>query len=156
MSKNPADFDNAPLRPYNASPDGFLVNFSSMGIHSYPLDKGQAQLIYTPQLANYQLPGLIDTRPAACARAKHSLAPQWQADKLALNAKLPDSCGEHLFYVAYPNAKDFAARVVAEKWQQLGNTLSGKVLTQETPYKPAKTSHPRSGLASLPLATTSG
>ena len=152
VSKNPADFDNAPLRPYNASPDGFLVNFSSMGIQSYPLDKGQAQLIYTPQLANYQLPSLINTRPAACARAKRSLAPQWQADKLTLNAKLPDSCGKHLFYVAYPNAKDFAARVVAEKWQQLGNTLSGKVLTQETPYKSAKTNQTKNSLASLPLS----
>ncbi|WP_227671590.1 D-alanyl-D-alanine carboxypeptidase/D-alanyl-D-alanine-endopeptidase [Psychrobacter sp. 72-O-c] len=152
VSKNPADFDNAPLRPYNASPDGFLVNFSSMGIQSYPLGNGQAQLIYTPQLANYQLPSLINTRPAACARAKRSLTPQWQADKLTLNAKLPDSCGKHLFYVAYPNAKDFAARVVAAKWQQLGNTLSGKVLTQETPYNSAKTNQTKSGLASLPLS----
>ncbi|MBP2279206.1 D-alanyl-D-alanine carboxypeptidase/D-alanyl-D-alanine-endopeptidase (penicillin-binding protein 4) [Psychrobacter sp. PL19] len=152
ISKDPAAFDNAPLRPYNASPDGFLVNFGSMGIHSYPLGNGQAQLKYTPELANYQLPKLIDTRPAACSQASYSLAPQWQTDKLSLNAKLPDSCGEHIFYVTYPDAKDFAARVVAKKWQQLGNTLSGQVLTQETVYKPALGAQARRGLAALPLS----
>ncbi|TXD98551.1 D-alanyl-D-alanine carboxypeptidase [Psychrobacter frigidicola] len=155
VTKNPAAFDNAPLRPYNASPDGFLVNFSSMGIQSYPLDNGQAQLTYTPQLANYQLPSLVNTRTAVCSQASYSLAPQWQTDKLTFNANLPDSCGEHVFYVAYPDAKDFAARVIAAKWQELGNTLSGKVVSQETPYdatQSAKNTQAKRGLATLPVS----
>ena len=137
VSKNPAAFDNAPLRPYNASPDGFLVNFSTMGIHSYPLDNEQAQLTYTPQLANYQLPSVVNTRTATCSQASYSLAPQWQYDKLTFNAAMPASCAEHIFYVAYPDAKDFATRVIAAQWQTLGNTLSGKVIAQEKPYRRA-------------------
>lgn len=152
VGKDPAAFDNAPLRPYNASPDGFLVNFSTIGIKSYPLANGQAQLTYTPQLANYQLPNMINTRSASCGQASYSLAPQWQPQQLALNASLPDSCGEHAFYVAYPNAKDFAARVIAAKWQALGNTLSGNVITQETPYKALKNTKPTRGLAALPMS----
>ena len=158
VSKNPAAFDNAPLRPYNASPDGFLVNFSSMGIHSYPLDSGQAQLTYTPKLANYQMPSVIDTRTAACSQASYSLAPQWQTDKLTFNANLPESCGEHIFYVAYPDAKDFAARVIAAKWQALGNTLSGNVIAQEKPYQARNTlkttnnAQAKRGLAALPVS----
>lgn len=152
VGKDPAAFDNAPLRPYNASPDGFLVNFSTIGIQSYPLAKGQAQLTYKPQLANYQLPNTINTRSASCGQASYSLAPQWQPQQLALNANLPDSCGEHAFYVAYPNAKDFAARVISAKWQELGNTLSGKVITQETPYETLKKTKPTRGLAALPMS----
>ena len=152
VSKDPAAFDNAPLRPYNASPDGFLVNFSTIGIQSYPLANGQAQLTYTPQLANYQLPNMINTRSASCGQASYSLAPQWRPQQLALNANLPDSCGEHAFYVAYPNAKDFAARVIAAKWQELGNTLSGNVITQETPYEKSKNKKPTHGLAALPMS----
>lgn len=158
VSKNPAAFDNAPLRPYNASPDGFLVNFSSMGIHSYPIDNGKAQLTYTPKLANYQLPSVIETRTAACSQASYSLAPQWQTDKLTLDANLPDSCGEHIFYIAYPDAKDFATRVIAEKWQALGNTLSGKVIAQEKPYQVRNTlkltnkAQTKHGLAALPVS----
>lgn len=158
VSKDPAAFDNAPLRPYNASPDGFLVNFSSMGIQSYPLDNGQAQLTYTPKLANYKLPSVVDTRTAACSQASYSLAPQWQTDKLTFHADLPASCGEHIFYVGYPDAKDFAARVIAAKWQALGNTLSGNVIAQEKPYqvpnnlKSVNNVQVKRGLAALPIS----
>ena len=162
VTKDSAAFDNSPLRPYNASPDGFLVNFSSIGIQSYPLDSTRAQLTYTPQLANYQLPSMINMRSAACGQARYSIAPQWQAAQLMLNSNLPDSCGEHAFYVAYPDAKDFAARVIASKWQTLGNTLSGKVIAQETPYhankianRQTKSLHGLAAIAMSPLPIVS-
>ncbi|MBO6225305.1 MAG: D-alanyl-D-alanine carboxypeptidase, partial [Psychrobacter sp.] len=152
VTKDPVAFDNDPLRPYNASPDGFLVNFSTIGIKSYPADNGKAALVYTPQLANYQMPSTIDTRSAACGQARYSLAPQWQPNRLALNAALPNSCQEHAFYIAYPDAKEFAARVIAAKWQALGNTLSGDVISQETPYDASKKSTPAKGLAAWPIS----
>lgn len=152
VTKDPAAFDNSPLRPYNASPDGFLVNFSTIGIKSYPADNGTANLTYTPQLANYQMPSKIDVRPAACGQARYSLAPKWQPNRLLLNTDLPNSCQKHAFYIAYPDAKEFAARVIAAKWQELGNTLSGNVITQETPYDPAKKTKPAQGLAALPMS----
>ncbi|WP_457858312.1 D-alanyl-D-alanine carboxypeptidase/D-alanyl-D-alanine-endopeptidase [Psychrobacter pulmonis] len=162
VTKDPAAFDNSPLRPYNASPDGFLVNFSSVGIQSYPLDNTRAQLTYTPQLADYQLPSIINMRSATCGQARYSIAPQWQPAQLTLNSNLPDSCGEHAFYVAYPDAKDFAARVIASKWQTLGNTLSGKVITQETPYhankianRQKKSPHGLAAIAMSPLPIVS-
>ena len=155
VNKNPAAFDRAPLRPYNASPNGFLINLSSIGVYSHLLNDSQAQLTYIPQLANYKLPSQIDTRIAACAQAQYSLAPAWQADQLILNAKLPNSCGEHIFYVAYPNAQDFAAQVVEAKWQALGNTISGNVVAQEStysPYKATKNIKPAQGLTALSVS----
>lgn len=152
VSKDPAAFDNSPLRPYNASPDGFLVNFSTIGIKSYPLNDDQANLTYTPKLANYALPSIINTRSAACGQARYSLAPEWQKKQLVLKTQLPNSCQEHAFYVAYPDAKDFAARVIAAKWQELGNTLSGNVITQEAPYTTMKNTKSTHGLAALPIS----
>ncbi|MBF2720615.1 D-alanyl-D-alanine carboxypeptidase [Psychrobacter sp. NG254] len=152
ISKDPAAFDNAPLRPYNASPDGFLVNFSTIGIKTYPLDNGQASLTYEPMLANYQLPSTIATRTASCGSASYSLAPQWQSQQLSLNTNLPDSCREHAFYVAYPDAKDFAARVVASKWKTLGNTLSGQVVSNEIPYDVTKTPTAAHGLTAIAMS----
>ncbi|MGO3888306.1 MAG: D-alanyl-D-alanine carboxypeptidase/D-alanyl-D-alanine-endopeptidase [Psychrobacter sp.] len=152
VSKDPAAFDNAPLRPYNASPDGFLVNFSSIGIKSQPLNNGQAQLTYTPKLADYQLPSVVNTRAGACASANYSLNPQWQANQLQINSELPSSCGEHVFYIAYPDAKDFAAHVLADKWYALGNTLSGQIISQERPYNTLTNTHKAGSLAALPLS----
>ncbi|MGE6407940.1 D-alanyl-D-alanine carboxypeptidase [uncultured Psychrobacter sp.] len=152
VSKDPAAFDNSPLRPYNASPDGFLVNFSTIGIKTYPQDNGQASMTYKPRLADYQLPATINTRAASCGQASYSLAPQWQNTQLVLNASLPESCGEHVFYVAYPNAKEFAAHVIAAKWQALGNTLSGQVISQETPYDMTKTTKRAYGLTAIAMS----
>ena len=151
VSKDPAAFDHAPLRPYNASPDGFLVNFSTIAIQSYPLDNAQAQLTYTPQLADYKLPSKINIRPSACGQARYSLAPQWQAIQLTFETSLPDNCGNHAFYVAYPDAKDFAARVIKAKWQALDNTLTGNVVAQETPYNNKNPTSAR-GLAALSMS----
>ena len=151
VTKDPAAFDYAPLRPYNASPDGFLVNFSTIAIQSYPLDNAQAQLTYTPQLADYKLPSTINIRPSACGQARYSLAPQWQAIQLTFETSLPDNCGNHAFYVAYPDAKDFAARVIKAKWQALDNTLTGNVVAQETPYNNKNPTSAR-GLAALSMS----
>lgn len=155
VTKDPSAFDNAPLRPYNASPDGFLVNFSTVGIYSFLEDDKSAKLTYKPKLANYELPSSIGTRQAGCSQASSSLAPEWQSDKLVLNANLPTSCAEHVFYVAYPDAKDFAARVVASKWQQLGNTLSGQVIAKDGPYQATKKGSKRVAqiVSPLPIAS---
>lgn len=151
VTKDPAAFDNEPLRPYNASPDGFLVNFSTIGIRSYPAVDQVATLTYKPMLAHYQLPTLIGTRDAVCSSASSSLAPEWRTDQLLLTAMLPEQCVDHVFYVAYPDAKDFAVRVIASKWQQLGNTLSGQVRAQDNPYQATK--RVTQSISPLPIAS---
>ncbi|CAM4201388.1 D-alanyl-D-alanine carboxypeptidase/D-alanyl-D-alanine-endopeptidase [Psychrobacter arenosus] len=144
VSKDPAAFDNDPLRPYNASPDGFLVNFSTLEIHSFPDDMGSANLQYAPRLADYTLPPAITTRPGACSSPRYSLSPQWRPNGLDFASAMPTNCGERTFYVAYPDAKDFAKRAVKQMWGQLGNTLSGDVISQESPVN-------RKGVSVLPL-----
>ena len=150
VSKDTAAFDNDPLRPYNASPDGLLVNFSSLEIRSFPTPDGRAQLLYFPKLADYKLPDSIAQRSASCGSADISLAPQWGPDSLSFGARLPSSCGEHTFYVSYPDAKDFAARAISSLWSQLGNTVSGSVLTQTVPLSASRLSRP---ISPLPIAS---
>lgn len=133
VGKNPAAFDNDPLRPYNASPDGLLVNFNSIQISAIPSDNGASILTYTPALADYQLPAILPQRRASCGSIKYSLAPVWQTNALQFAKPMPSGCGAHDFYIAYPDVADFARRVVKQKWQALGNTISGEVVTQNEP-----------------------
>lgn len=148
VTKDPAAFDNDPLRPYNASPDGFLVNYSSMEIHSYPDEHGLAQLTYRPRLADYQLPDTVSVRPdqSSCQSIRYSLDPYWGSEGLSFNRALPNGCAEHTFYVAFPDAKVFASRVVAQLWSDLGNTVSGAVISQEQPAQ-------RASMAALPIVS---
>ncbi|WP_230661683.1 D-alanyl-D-alanine carboxypeptidase/D-alanyl-D-alanine-endopeptidase [Psychrobacter sp. I-STPA10] len=129
VGKDPAAFDNEPLRPYNASPDGLLINFNSIQITTLPDNHGNSQLSYTPMLADYQLPATLPQRHASCGSIEYSLAPKWQTNQLSFNKNMPSNCGEHQFYIAYPDVTDYARRVVKQKWLDLGNSLNGQVIT---------------------------
>ncbi|WP_227429132.1 D-alanyl-D-alanine carboxypeptidase/D-alanyl-D-alanine-endopeptidase [Psychrobacter sp. I-STPA6b] len=131
VGKDPASFDNDPLRPYNASPDGLLVNFNSVEVVTTPSQQGGANVNYIPQLADYQLPKHLPYRSGNCSSSiQASLAPTWGTNGLQFHRALPTGCGIHTFYVAYPDVTDFARRVVKQKWQELGNTLTGQVITR--------------------------
>ncbi|WP_193778022.1 D-alanyl-D-alanine carboxypeptidase/D-alanyl-D-alanine-endopeptidase [Psychrobacter sp. FDAARGOS_221] len=132
VAKDPAAFDNDPLRPYNASPDGLLINFNSIQVNAYPIQHLQqankAKLSYKPKLADYHLPNTLPMSASAeCRTTLSALAPSWQADELVFNHPLPTSCDAFEFYIAYPNTKDFAKRAIKHKWLNLGNSLSGNI-----------------------------
>ncbi len=132
VGKDPAEFDNEPLRPYNASPDGMLVNFSTITINSYPLTNGDNQLsyqlIYQPKLADINLPSSVGSRSDRCSsNISYSLAPIWRNQRLDYRKAMPDKCEERTFYLAYPKPKRFAQQVLKAQWLELGNTLDGDV-----------------------------
>ncbi|WP_019671759.1 D-alanyl-D-alanine carboxypeptidase/D-alanyl-D-alanine-endopeptidase [Psychrobacter lutiphocae] len=153
VTKDPAAFDNDPLRPYNASPDGLLVNFSTVYLAALPLlneaQQGLAKAYYQPMLADYELPDILPIRYSGhCSTALSTLTPRWMPDKLTFNQALPDTCNGGNFFIAYPDAKDFAARVIKYQWLNLGNsltgnikflglsnTLTGTVINTESPHK---------------------
>ncbi len=127
VGKDPAVFDNEPLKPYNASPDGMLVNFSTVNINSYPLSNQSAELLYTPKLADIHLPSRIALTSGHCRGSIfRQLNPSWQTTQLNLHA-IPQGCVGQGLYLAYPNPKTFAQQVVKSKWLELGNTLNGEV-----------------------------
>lgn len=132
VTKDPAAFDNDPLRPYNASPDGLLVNFSTVAVTSIPVlnqdSQGLSKLYYKPRLADYSLPNTIPMASSgACRSARLTLSPTWLTEGLKFNKALPESCASHTFYIAYPSAKEFAKKVVKDQWQNLGNSITGNV-----------------------------
>lgn len=144
VTKNPAAFDGDPLRPYNASPDGLLVNFSTLTIHSTSNNGMTASLSYEPNLADYHLPSTIAQKSGRCGNFKYSLAPQWQTQGLVYHTKLPTGCDSQSFFIAYPNAKDFAKKTIKALWLDMGNTLTGDVITQEIPWQPYQ--HSKTGI----------
>lgn len=179
VDKDPAAFDGKPLRPYNTSPNAFLTNFSTLEVTSYPVNEQTAQLVYTPKLANTVLPNQINIRQAKCdSSLKHTIDPQWKIntrtnqtnttntpatldtlDTLIFNKALPSGCGQRTFYIAYPNPSKFSEKLVAATWQDLGNTLSGMVITRTNlPNKISENYQPSRAIPSkvnspIPIAT---
>lgn len=136
VGKDPALFDGQPLRPYNASPDGLLVQFNTLTIASQPQADGRAALRYAPKLADFDLPiSITQKNGGSCGNLVQSLAPKWQADRLVFLNALPQKCQDQIFYIAYPDVKDFAKKTVKAIWLELGNSLTGEIQSQEQDWR---------------------
>lgn len=128
VTHDPAAFDNEPLRSYNASPDGMLVNFSTINIDGKIQADGKVALEYQPTLADIEFPTQIYRRSAGCRRkVVDNLAPVWDKTQLRFHKAFPSGCRNRTLYIAYPNAKTFTQQVIKAKWLAFGNTLSGVV-----------------------------
>jgi len=127
--RNPASFDGEPLRPYNAAPDAFLVNFRSLVFQFVP-DRAAnvARIQVEPPLAGVQFPATVPLSNAECNDYRSSLRADWTDPlRIRFTGIFPAVCGEKVWPVAYAAPQQFAARAIAGMWQQVGGQLVGQV-----------------------------
>ena len=128
-------FDDEPLRPYNASPDGLLLNFKSV-IYTFTPDptNGRARVRSEPPLAGLAVPADVPLRNGPCQDWRSELRADFSQNLLTRFAgSYPASCGERAWPVAYPQPDDYAPRVFQALWQQAGGQVTGQVLYGQTP-----------------------
>ena len=126
---DPGAFDGEPLRPYNASPDGLLVNFKSQLLTFVPdAAAGVARIIMEPPMAGVQVPSTVPLSRGACNDWRASLQADWSNPlQPRFAGRYPASCGERLWPVAHPEPERMTARAVQGLWQNLGGQLQGSV-----------------------------
>ncbi|MBS7808990.1 D-alanyl-D-alanine carboxypeptidase/D-alanyl-D-alanine-endopeptidase [Variovorax sp. PCZ-1] len=133
--KNPADFDDEPLRPYNAVPDGMLVNFKAL-IYNFipdPVTK-KVMLRVDPPIAGVELPTEITASYGNCGDWRSSLQADFSnPDRVSFSGRYPISCGERVWPVAYVAPRQYAARVIDAMWRKSGGLLSGQVREEALP-----------------------
>jgi D-alanyl-D-alanine carboxypeptidase/D-alanyl-D-alanine-endopeptidase (penicillin-binding protein 4) len=134
--RHPGAFDDEPLRPYNASPDGLLVNFKSL-VFTFTPDPARAQALIRsePPIAGVEIPA----SPGAGIRPLRRLA-GWPFAPISpaptgvrFAGRYPAACGERLWPVAYVEPRAYAARVVQAMWDAAGGRLQGRVREGTTP-----------------------
>jgi serine-type D-Ala-D-Ala carboxypeptidase/endopeptidase (penicillin-binding protein 4) len=149
--KNPAEFDDEPLRPYNAVPDGLLVNFKSLIFTFTPDPANQRVLIkYEPPIAEVAIPTELPLSGGGCGDWHSQLqADFFTPNSISFAGRYPTSCGEKMWSVAYSAPRLYAGRVIQALWLASGGTLTGKVREAVTP----PTARALLSAASLPLAS---
>jgi serine-type D-Ala-D-Ala carboxypeptidase/endopeptidase (penicillin-binding protein 4) len=147
---DPGAFDGEPLRPYNASPDGLLVNFKSQLLTFVPdTAAGVARIIMEPPLAGVQAPASVPLVRANCSDWRTSLQADWSNPlQPRFAGRYPASCGERMWPVAHPEPDRMTPRAVQGLWQSLGGQLQGSVRDGRVP----STAELRLTLDSPPLA----
>jgi D-alanyl-D-alanine carboxypeptidase/D-alanyl-D-alanine-endopeptidase (penicillin-binding protein 4) len=122
-------FDDEPLRPYNVSPDGFLLNFKAV-VYKFTPDvaSGQVQVRFEPPLAGFSAPTQLPLTQSPCSDWRGQLQADFsQAQQVRFAGRYPVSCGEREWPVAYPEPEAYAPRVMQASWQVAGGKLTGQV-----------------------------
>ncbi len=133
--KNPADFDDEPLRPYNAAPDGLLLNFKSLIFTFAPDASGKRALLRTdPPIAGVAIPVEVAASYGACGDWRGSLQGDFSSpDRITFSGRYPLACGERVWPVAYVAPRLYASRVIEAMWRNAGGQLAGAVREEALP-----------------------
>ena len=128
-------FDDEPLRPYNATPDGLLLNFKSV-IYRFSPDPGagRATVVSEPPLAGLDVPAEVPLKNGPCNDWRSGLRADFgQPLRTVFAGSYPASCGERYWPVAFPAPDEFAPRMLQAIWTQAGGQLTGQVRPGNTP-----------------------
>jgi len=131
----PGSFDDEALRPYNAAPDGLLVNFKSL-IYTFTPDEaaGIARIAAQPPMAGWTVTPGVPLTAGACSDWRSGLRGQFvSASQVLFTGTYPRSCGEKKWPVAYAAPEQFAAKVIQAMWLGSGGALTGSVREGPTP-----------------------
>jgi len=133
-AQDPGAFDGEPLRPYNASPDGLLVNFRSVVFHFTPTNEG-AQVQMDPPLSGVQAPTSVPLIPSVeCGDWRGALRANFSDPaRVRFLGGYPSGCGARSWPIASANPSGHAAAAVAALWQELGGQLAGTVREGQVP-----------------------
>ena len=148
--KNPADFDDEPLRPYNAMPDGLLLNFKSLIFNFLP-DAATKRVIVKsePPIARVEIPLEVTASYGTCGDWRAALQGDFSnPDRVGFSGRYALACGDRTWPVAYVAARLYAPRVIEAMWLASGGRLSGQVREEALP----RTAKLLVSADSLPLA----
>ncbi|PIT77194.1 D-alanyl-D-alanine carboxypeptidase/D-alanyl-D-alanine-endopeptidase [Limnohabitans sp. G3-2] len=122
-------FDDEPLRPYNVSPDGLLLNFKAVVFKFTPeAASGQVQVRFEPPLAGLTVPSQLPMTGAPCTDWRRQLQADFsQPLQVRFAGSYPSRCGEREWPVAYPDPEHYAPRVIRALWLGAGGQLTGQV-----------------------------
>ena len=122
-------FDDEPLRPYNVSPDGLLLNFKAV-VYKFTPDAagGPVQVRFEPPLAGLSVTAQLPATQAPCTDWRRQLQADFsQPLQVRFAGSYPARCGEREWPVAYPDPEAYAPRVMRALWLGAGGQLTGQV-----------------------------
>jgi serine-type D-Ala-D-Ala carboxypeptidase/endopeptidase (penicillin-binding protein 4) len=145
-----AEFDNEPLRPYNARSQALLLNLSAV-IYTFTPDaaRGVAMVSAEPQLDGAQVDATVPLASGPCGDWRGGLkAVVGDPLRVRFSGSYPLSCGERFWALAHSDARQYTARLLTTIWRNSGGKLSGTVREGAAPADASPTFE----LTSPPLA----
>ncbi len=132
---DPAAFDAAPERAYNALPDALLLDAKALSVVLVPdTNADRARLSAEPPMSNFIIyPPAQNDQP--CIRWREQLKPVLTAGWLRFEGSFPISCGERLLTLHLHTLSNvhYVDAVFRQLWSELGGTITGSVRAGSVP-----------------------
>ncbi|MCA0327243.1 MAG: D-alanyl-D-alanine carboxypeptidase/D-alanyl-D-alanine-endopeptidase [Proteobacteria bacterium] len=150
---DPAAFDDDPLRPYNAGPDGLLVNFKALVLTFTPDPPGRrVRVTHEPPIAGVDIPTVLRASSGPCGDWRSRLGADFtQPGQVRLGGRYSMRCGVQQWAVAYVDPASYAPRVIEAMWRAGGGQLGGQVKWVDRPPEGPAIGQPVVTGYSLPL-----
>ncbi len=134
-TEDPAAFDAAPLRAYNAAPDALLLDARALSVRLLPdPSTGRAQVSVEPPMHDFSIepPPLNDL---SCQQWREQLKPVLTPQQLRFEGSYSISCGERLLALhAYTmEASQFVDAVFRQLWAEQGGVFTGRTREGSVP-----------------------
>ena len=132
-SGDPGAFDNDPYRPYNALPDGLLVNFKAVRFRLLPEPEGKAvRIIADPAPSRLHVVNRLEAFDGPCngwqEGVSFEVGKNGNADvAVTISGFYPRSCGEKSLYLSPFDNTGHIDALFRQLWQELGGTFQGRV-----------------------------
>ncbi|MEF7615241.1 D-alanyl-D-alanine carboxypeptidase/D-alanyl-D-alanine-endopeptidase [Aquincola sp. MAHUQ-54] len=146
----PGDFDNEPLRPYNVRADALLLNQKTVVYRFTPDTARQVAVVSAdPVLAGAAVQAEVPLAAGACGDWRGALRARFEEpSNVRFEGRYAEACGERQWPVADQQPQTYAARLIAQMWEDAGGRLAGRVREGSAPTA----TPPSFEFASPPLA----
>ena len=128
-----AAFDNAPLKPYNAGADPWLIAHGAVTLRFSLEGALQPRVRMSPPLAGVTLDNQLRLADGPCGNWREGIrldtVGEGAARSLRLQGRYPTACLAQTWPIRWPaeNAMDHSARAFMAAWQSVGGQLDGVV-----------------------------
>ncbi|MDD2885951.1 MAG: D-alanyl-D-alanine carboxypeptidase/D-alanyl-D-alanine-endopeptidase [Dechloromonas sp.] len=128
---DPGAFDDQPMRPYNVSPNAFLLNFHSLQF-SLQANAGTVQLWQETPSEGLRLDNRLRATAGPCTsdwkdQLNIRLINETAGPHLLFEGSLASSCGEKTLALAPLTASAYVDGLIRAQWRELGGTLDGRI-----------------------------
>ena len=131
---DPAEFDNEPLRPYNAGPDALLVNLKSirLTLRAASGERAVSVISETPS-EGLRVTNHLRLSDESCGDWREKLKVAVSDGAIELQGNFPAACGEKALNLSPWPANVQVEQLFRALWRELGGTLSGTLREGATP-----------------------
>ena len=125
---DPAEFDNEPLRPYNAGPDALLVNLKSLRFTLQPdTAKKRINVISETPSDGLRVINRLALTSDACGDWREKIHPSVNGETIEFSGSLAAACGDKVLHLSPWPADVQIEKSFRALWREMGGTLRGQV-----------------------------